>query len=108
MGSKVCLSSELLHKPRPDLHITKWGFWSEKGKVSWGCWHFLSKTTAWALSVSPHPLTSQASLHPRPPLHEAPGFQNRLGFSLLFYCPSNFSLMIVRLGAPPGQAPAHL
>ena len=25
MGSKVCLSSELLHKPRPDLHITKWG-----------------------------------------------------------------------------------
>lgn len=100
--SKVCLSFQLFHKTRPNLHITKWGFWSEKGEVSWGCWVFsVKQQPGLLLSSLPHQ-PGLPCLLPLP--NETPGFQNRLCFSLLFYCPSNFSLMIVRLGAPPGQS----
>lgn len=49
--SKAHLSSNLVHETKPGLHIPKWGFWGEKGKVLGGV--CAGASTTWTLSVFP-------------------------------------------------------
>lgn len=78
--SKAHLSSNLVHETKPGLHIPKWGFWGEKGKVlGGGCWHFNNLDSFCLPSL---PAGRPPFLTPFPPIRPQ-GFKT--GFALAFY-----------------------